>query len=158
MAKNALDFGLKIPSFTQTYLSPGSGVVTTYLRESGILKYLEQLGFHITGYGCKKCIQNEENNNLKSDIKQIVNENNLITIGMISGTRQTQQRHSLIKANYVTSSPLVLAYALAGNVLIDLEKETFTVDNKEFSIRDIWPNRQDIEELEDELIIKKILN
>ncbi|CAF3899779.1 unnamed protein product [Adineta steineri] len=158
MAKNALDFGLKIPSFTQTYLSPGSGVVTTYLRESGILKYLEQLGFHITGYGCKKCIQNEENNSLKSDIKQIVNENNLITIGMISGTRQTQQRHSLIKANYVTSSPLVLAYALAGNVLIDLEKETFSVDNKEFSIRDIWPNRQDIEELEDELIIKKILN
>ncbi|CAF4527008.1 unnamed protein product [Rotaria sp. Silwood2] len=158
LAKNALDHGLQIPSFTQTYLSPGSGVVTTYLRESGTLKSLEKLGFHITGYGCKECIQNEEMNGLKPDIKQIVNENNLITTGMISGTRQTQQRHSLIKANYITSPPLVLAYALAGNVLIDLEQETIGFDNEKFSIRNIWPSRQIIEEIEDEIIIKKIFN
>ncbi|CAF3339350.1 unnamed protein product [Rotaria sp. Silwood1] len=158
LAKNALNCGLQIPSFTQTHLSPGSGVVTTYLRESGTLKSLEKLGFHITGYGCKECIQNEEMNGLKSDIKQIVNENNLITIGMISGTRQTQQRHSLIKANYITSPPLVLAYALAGNVLIDLEQETIGFDNKKISIKNIWPSRQEIEEIEDEIIIKKIFN
>jgi aconitate hydratase len=77
---------------------------------------------------------------------------------MVSGTRQTQQRHSLTKANYVTSSPLVLAYALAGNVLIDLEKEIFGLSNKKISIRDIWPSRQDIEEIEDEIIVKQILN
>ncbi|CAF3225119.1 unnamed protein product [Rotaria socialis] len=158
LAKNALDSGLRIPSFTQTYLSPGSGVVTTYLRESGTLKSLEKLGLHVTGYGCNECIQNEETNGLKPDIKQFVNENNLITIGMISGTRQTQQRHSLIKANYVTSPPLVLAYALAGNVLTDLEQETIGVDNKNLFLKDIWPSRQIVEEIEDEIIIKKLLN
>jgi aconitate hydratase len=158
LAKKALEYGLRVPSFTQAYLSPGSGVITTYLRESGTLQFLEKLGFHITGYGCKECIQNEENNGLKSDIKQIVNENNLITVGMVSNIRQTQQKHSIIKANYVTSPPLVLAYALAGNVLFDLEQETFGLRNAKISIRDIWPNRQEIEEIEDEIIIKKILN
>jgi aconitate hydratase len=88
----------------------------------------------------------------------MINENNLITIGMVSNTRQTQQKHSIIKANYVTSPPLVLAYALAGNVVIDFEQEIFRVGDKQISIRDIWPNRQDIEEIEDEIIIRKILN
>jgi aconitase A len=77
---------------------------------------------------------------------------------MVSNIRQTQQKHSIIKANYVTSPPLVLAYALAGNVLFDLEQETFGLRNAKISIRDIWPNRQEIEEIEDEIIIKKILN
>jgi aconitate hydratase len=78
---------------------------------------------------------------------------------MVSGTRQTQQRPSLIKANYVTSPPLVLAYALAGNVLIDFEEEMIgNGTEKNISIRDIWPKRQEIEEIEDEIIIKKILN
>ena len=77
---------------------------------------------------------------------------------MVSGARQIQQRHSLAKANYVTSSPLVLAYALAGNVLIDLENETISVNDKTISMRDIWPTRQEIEEIEDEFIIKKILH
>ncbi|CAF3990680.1 unnamed protein product [Rotaria magnacalcarata] len=158
LAKNALDRGLRIPSFTQTYLSPGSGVVTTYLRESETLKSLEKLGFRVTGYGCGECIQNEETNGLKPDIKQFVNENNLITIGMISGTRHTQQRHSLIKANYVTSPPLVLAYALVGNVLTDLEQETIGVGNENLFLKDIWPSRQIVEEIEDEIIIKKLLN
>ena len=76
---------------------------------------------------------------------------------MVSGTRQTQQRHSLIKANYVTSPPLVLAYALAGTVLIDFEQERFGFGNRKLFIRDIWPSRQTIEEIEDEIIIKKIL-
>ena len=77
---------------------------------------------------------------------------------MVSNTRQTQQKNSLIKANYITSPPLVLAYALAGNVLIDFEDENFGYGSEKVSIRDIWPNRQEIEEIEDELIIKKILN
>ncbi|CAF0901250.1 unnamed protein product [Adineta ricciae] len=158
LARNALKHSLRISSFTQTYLSPGSGIVTTYLRESGVLTALEQLGFRITGYGCQKCIQNEENNTFKPDIKQIINQDNLITIGMVSGARQIQQRHSLAKANYVTSSPLVLAYALAGNVLIDLENETISVNEKTISMRDIWPTRQEIEEIEDKFIIKKILH
>jgi aconitate hydratase len=75
---------------------------------------------------------------------------------MVSNTRQTQQRHPSIKANYVTSPPLVLAYALAGNVLIDLERES--LGNTNVSIRDLWPNRQEIEIIEDEIVIKKILN
>ncbi len=77
---------------------------------------------------------------------------------MVSNTRQTQQRHPLIKANYITSPPLVLAYALAGNVLIDLEQDSLGLGSTNISIRDLWPNRQDIEELEDKIIIKKILN
>jgi aconitate hydratase len=77
---------------------------------------------------------------------------------MVSNTRQTQQRNSLIKATYVTSPPLVLAYALAGNVLTDFDQEIFDIGNRKISIEDIWPNRQEIEEIEDELIIKKILN
>ena len=77
---------------------------------------------------------------------------------MVSGTRQTQQRHSSIKATYVTSPPLVLAYALAGNILIDLEQETIGLGTERIFIRDIWPTHQDIEEIEDEIIIKKILN
>lgn len=77
---------------------------------------------------------------------------------MVSGTRQTQQRHSLIKANYVTSSPLVLAYALAGNVQADLENGSLNGSATAVTLRDIWPNRQEIEEIEDEIIIKKILN
>jgi aconitate hydratase len=158
LAKKALEYGLRIPNFTQTYLSPGSGIVTTYLRESGTLGSLEKLGFRISGYGCKECIQNEENNGSKTDIKQIINENNLITVSMVSNTRQTQQRHPLIKANYITSPPLVLAYALAGNVLIDLEQDSLGLGSTNISIRDLWPNRQDIEELEDKIIIKKILN
>jgi len=77
---------------------------------------------------------------------------------MVSNTRLTQQRHLLIKGNYVTTPPLVLAYALAGNVLFDFEQEIFDLGNRKISIQDIWPNRQEIEEIEDELIIKKILN
>jgi aconitate hydratase len=77
---------------------------------------------------------------------------------MVSNTRLTQQRNLLIRANYVTSPSLVLAYALAGNVLFDLEQEIFDLGNRKISIQDIWPNRQEIEEIEDELIIKKILN
>lgn len=77
---------------------------------------------------------------------------------MVSNTRQIQQRHPFIKANYVTSPPLVLAYALAGNIRIDLEQELFGIGNRKISIQDIWPNRQEIEEIEDEFIIKKILN
>jgi aconitate hydratase len=77
---------------------------------------------------------------------------------MVSNTRQIQQKHSIVKGNYVTSPPLVLAYALAGNVLIDFEEDIFNLGNKKICLRDIWPNRQDIEEIEDEIIIKKILN
>jgi aconitate hydratase len=77
---------------------------------------------------------------------------------MVSNTRLTQQRNLLIRANYVTSPSLVLAYALAGNVLFDLEQEIFDLGNRKISIQDIWPNREEIEEIEDELIIKKILN
>jgi aconitate hydratase len=76
---------------------------------------------------------------------------------MVSNTRQTQQRQPLIKANYITSPPLVLAYALAGNVLTDLEHESLSSGNTNVSIRDLWPSRQEIEQIEDEIIIKKIL-
>lgn len=134
------------------------------------------LSFRITGYGCKECIQNEESNGLKVNVKDIVNEvsiiklnehnfhykfsfkNNLITVCMVSGSRQTQQRNSLTKANYVTSPPLVLAYALAGNVLVDFEQEYIGVGDKKVPIKNIWPSRQYVEEIEDEVIIKSILN
>jgi len=155
LAKKALDYGLRIPSFTQVYFSPGSGIVTNYLPESGVLKCLAALGLHIIGYGCQTCIENEDKIS-KIDVKQLVNDNNLITVAMSNNTRQNQQKHPVHKANYVTSAPLVLAYALAGNVAIDLEEETFGYGETKVSIRDIWPSRQEIEHIEDEFVVRKI--
>lgn len=158
MARKALEYGLCIPNFTQLYLSPGSGVVTNYLRESGTLKCLEKLGFHITGYGCTECIHNEENHRVDPEIQKLVTTNNLVTVGIVAGTRQTQSKQSLNKGTYVTSAPLVLAYALAGNVLVDLEEDGIGPSENQVSIRDLWPNRQEVEQIEDETILRRLFN
>ncbi|CAF1209397.1 unnamed protein product, partial [Didymodactylos carnosus] len=163
LAKKAIESGLIIQPYTHTTLSPGSGLVTTYLRESGAMKYLEQLGFKIVGYGCTECIGNDNADGIKLNVKEAVqyvriNINNLIVAGMFSGNNRNNspRTNSVIKANYLTSPPVVLAYALAGTVIIDFDNEPigYTKEIDPVYIKEIWPTREEIETIEEEYILK----
>lgn len=147
LAKNAVEAGLSVKPYVKTSLAPGSKVVTAYLEKTGLLPYLEKLGFHVVGYGCTTCIGNS--GPLPDDVAQAISENALVTASVLSGNRNFEGRiHSLIKANFLASPPLVVAYALAGTVDIDLTTEPLGLDgdgNKVF-LRDIWPSPADIKE------------
>jgi aconitate hydratase len=148
VAKKALEAGLSVPPYVKTSLAPGSKVVTQYLESAGLLRYLEALGFHIVGYGCTTCIGNS--GPLHPSISKAIADNNLTVASVLSGNRNFEGRiHSEVKANFLASPPLVVAYALAGTVLIDLTKEPLGQgpDGSAVFLRDIWPESSEIQEL-----------
>ncbi|XP_072040260.1 cytoplasmic aconitate hydratase-like isoform X4 [Amphiura filiformis] len=155
LAKKAVEAGLSVATYIKTSLSPGSGVVTYYLQESGVIPYLENLGFSIVGYGCMTCIGNS--GPLPEPVGQAIEKGDLVACGVLSGNRNFEGRiHPLTRANYLASPPLVIAYAIAGTVSIDFEKEPLGLNNegKEvFLSRDIWPTREEIQEVEKQFVI-----
>ena len=145
LAKKAAERGLKVPPYVKTSLAPGSKVVTEYLREAGVLPSLADLGFHLVGYGCTTCIGNS--GPLPEPVAKAVSENELVAAAVLSGNRNFEGRvHPLVRANYLASPPLVVAYALAGTVDIDLTSEPLGKDaeGKAVYLRDIWPSEQEV--------------
>jgi aconitate hydratase len=148
LAKKAVDAGLHVQSHVKTSLAPGSKVVTEYLDKAGLTPYLEQLGFYTTGYGCTVCIGNS--GPLPEPVSNAINEGNLVAAAVISGNRNFEGRvHQQVKANFLASPPLVVAYALAGTTDINLETEPLGMgkDGKPVFLRDIWPAQQEIADL-----------
>lgn len=145
LAKNAVAKGLKVPGYVKTSFAPGSRVVTEYLQQSGLTPYLEQLGFHIVGYGCTTCIGNS--GPVPDNVAKVVQENDLVAAAVLSGNRNFEGRiNPLVKANYLASPPLVVAYAIAGRVDIDLESEPLGYDGvgAPVFLEDIWPSQDEI--------------
>src|SRR5699024_10289761 len=127
LAKKAIEKGLQVPAYVKTSLAPGSTVVTRYWEDAGLMKYLDQLGFNLVGYGCTTCIGNS--GTLREEIEEEIVKNDMIVSSVLSGNRNFEGRiHPLVKANYLASPPLVVAYALAGTVDIDLTKEALGTD------------------------------
>jgi aconitate hydratase len=148
LAKKAVEKGLKTPGYVKTSLAPGSRVVTDYLEQSGLLPYLEQLGFDVVGYGCTTCIGNS--GPLPEAISDAIKENDLLVSAVLSGNRNFEGRiHSLVRANYLASPPLVVAYALAGTVDIDLMNDPIghDKDGQPVYLKDIWPTPQEVTEV-----------
>jgi aconitate hydratase len=148
LARNAVKKGLKVPAHVKTSLAPGSRVVSRYLEEAGLQPYLDQLGFQVVGYGCATCIGNS--GPLQPEISEAIKENDLLVTSVLSGNRNFEGRiHSQVKANYLASPPLVVAYALAGTMNIDLQKEPIGSDavGNEVYLKDIWPTSQEIREV-----------
>ncbi|XP_063836172.1 cytoplasmic aconitate hydratase-like [Ostrinia nubilalis] len=154
LAKNAVKNGLSVMPYIKTSLSPGSGVVTYYLKESGVIPYLEKLGFDIVGYGCMTCIGNS--GPIDDNIANTIEKNELVCCGVLSGNRNFEGRiHPNTRANYLASPLLVIAYALAGTVDIDLDTQPLgnRPDGSPVFLRDIWPTRSDIQEVENKFVI-----
>jgi aconitate hydratase len=146
LAKKAVERGLHVKPWVKTSLAPGSKVVTDYLDASGLTKYLEKLNFHLVGYGCTTCIGNS--GPLPEAIGAAIKDNNLVAVAVLSGNRNFEGRiHPLVRANYLASPPLVVAYALAGRMDMDLTTESLGSDSagKPVFLRDIWPTPQEIE-------------
>src|SRR5881396_1685673 len=145
LAKKAVERGLKVDPAVKTSLAPGSRVVTDYLAKTGLQKYLDQLGFNLVGYGCTTCIGNS--GPLHPKIEKAINEFDLIAASVLSGNRNFEARvHQNIKANFLMSPPLVVAFALAGRVHIDLSREPIGKDKhgEETFLRDLWPTLGEI--------------
>jgi aconitate hydratase len=148
LAKKAVERGLKIKPWVKTSLAPGSKVVTDYLEKAGLNKYLDELGFNLVGYGCTTCIGNS--GPLNQNISDAIHKENLYAVSVLSGNRNFEGRISPdVKANYLASPPLVVAYALAGNMNFDLYKTPLgsDKDGKDVFLKDIWPSNKEIEEL-----------
>ncbi len=146
LAKKAVERGLHVKPWVKTSLAPGSKVVTDYLDASGLTPFLEKLNFHLVGYGCTTCIGNS--GPLPDAIGAAIKDNNLIAVSVLSGNRNFEGRiHPLVRANYLASPPLVVAYALAGRMDMDLTTESLGTDSagKPVYLRDIWPTPQEIE-------------
>jgi aconitate hydratase len=145
LAKKAVERGLKIDPAVKTSLAPGSRVVTDYLDKTGLQKYLDQLGFNLVGYGCTTCIGNS--GPLHPNIEKAINEYDLVAASVLSGNRNFEARvHQSIKANFLMSPPLVVAFALAGRVDVDLTNEPIgkDKDGKETFLRDLWPSLKEV--------------
>ncbi|PSN50110.1 Cytoplasmic aconitate hydratase [Blattella germanica] len=148
LAKKAVEAGLTVQPYIKTSLSPGSGVVTYYLKESGVIPYLVKLGFDIVGYGCMTCIGNS------GPLPESMND--LVCCGVLSGNRNFEGRiHPNTRANYLASPLLVIAYAIAGRVDIDFQKEPLgqSADGKPIFLNDIWPLRSEIQAVEQKHVI-----
>jgi aconitate hydratase len=146
LAKKAVEKGLKSKPWVKTSLSPGSKVVTRYYHESGLMKPLEELGFHVVSYGCSSCIGNS--GPLAEPISKKINDTGLVVAAVLSGNRNFEGRvHPDVRANYLASPPLVVAYALAGRVDIDLTAEPIgeTPGGKPVFLKDIWPTQAEIQ-------------
>lgn len=147
LAKKAVEKGLEVPDYVKTSLAPGSTVVTRYLEDAGLTPYLNELGFHLVGYGCTTCIGNS--GPLREDIEKAIMDADLTVASVLSGNRNFEGRiHPLTKVNYLASPPLVVAYALAGTVDIDLRNEPIgkDKDGNDVYLKDIWPSMQEIKE------------
>lgn len=148
LAKKAVEKGLKVKNYVKTSFAPGSQVVEEYIRNSGLMPYLEQLGFHIVGYGCTTCIGNS--GPLPEKVSNAIVEGDLVAASVLSGNRNFEGRvNPQTKANYLASPPLVVAYALAGTVDKDLTKEPIGQDKngKEVYLKDIWPSQSEINQV-----------
>src|SRR2546425_386878 len=146
VAKRAVERGLRSQPWVKTSLAPGSKVVTDYLREAGLMPYLEQLRFHLVGYGCTTCIGNS--GPLPEAVSAAVAEGELVVCAVLSGNRNFEGRiQSEVRANYLASPPLVVAYALAGRIDIDIQKDPIGTgkDGKPVYLRDIWPTAQEVD-------------
>ena len=164
LAKNAIEKGLMTKPWVKTSLAPGSQVVTDYLEKAGLNIYLDKLGFNLVGYGCTTCIGNS--GPLADNISDSIKNNNIYAVSVLSGNRNFEGRISpLIKANYLASPPLVVAYAIAGTMRFDLYKDPLgkDKDGKDVFLKDIWPSNKEIEEtlrnsLNAEMFIKRYSN
>ena len=148
LAKKAIEMGIAPPAYVKTSLAPGSRVVTEYLQKTGLQKYLDRIGFHLVGYGCTTCIGNS--GPLDPNIEDSIVENNLVLASVLSGNRNFEARvHQSVKANFLMSPPLVVAYALAGRVDIDLTREPLgqNAEGRSIYLLDVWPSLQDIRSL-----------
>ena len=157
LAKKAVEKGLKVPDYVKTSLAPGSKVVTGYLRDAGLQDYLDQLGFNLVGYGCTTCIGNS--GPLLEEIERAVAKEDLLVTSVLSGNRNFEGRiHPLVKANYLASPPLVVAYALAGTVDVDLQNEPLGQDNQgnDVYLKDIWPSIQEVSDTVDSVVTPEL--
>ncbi len=148
LAKKAVEKGLRVPDHVKTSLAPGSRVVTEYLRNTGLLPYLEELGYNVVGYGCTTCIGNS--GPLNDIVQEAIDAENLVTASVLSGNRNFEARvHPEIKANFLMSPPLVVAYGLAGQIDIDLTAEPigYNDSGEGVYLRDIWPSREEIADM-----------
>jgi aconitate hydratase len=146
LARNAVELGLDVPDYVKTSLAPGSRVVTQYLKESGLLPYLEDLGYDVVGYGCTTCIGNA--GPLAESIEAAIDEHDLWTTSVLSGNRNFEARiHPKIRANYLASPPLVVAYGLAGRMDIDLDEEPLGTDDEgnPVFLADLWPGADEVQ-------------
>jgi aconitate hydratase len=147
LAKKAVEAGLTVKPHVKTSLAPGSRIVTEYLEKAGLLPYLEKLGFYLAGYGCTTCIGNA--GDLTTEINDVIVKNDLIGAAVLSGNRNFEARiHPNLKANFLASPPLVVAFAIAGNVMVDLMTEPVGKGNngKDVYLGDIWPTPKEIDE------------
>ncbi|GIO87494.1 aconitate hydratase A [Paenibacillus faecis] len=147
LAKKAVERGLKKPGYVKSSLTPGSLVVTEYLAKAGLIEPLEALGFHVAGYGCATCIGNS--GPLPDEVSAAIAENDMTVAAVLSGNRNFEGRvHAQVKANYLASPPLVVAYALAGTVNIDLQNDPLGYDQNDQPVylKDIWPTSAEIKE------------
>ena len=154
VAKKAVELGLTVPKWVKTSLAPGSKVVTGYLEDSGLQTYLDTIGFNTVGYGCTTCIGNS--GPLLPEIEEAIQSNDLFVTSVLSGNRNFEGRvHPLVKANYLASPPLVVAYALAGTVDVDLRKDSFgkDKDGKDVFFDDIWPTTEEVN-----AVLSKVVN
>jgi aconitate hydratase len=150
LAKKAVELGLKVKPHVKTSLAPGSRVVTEYLKKAGLLPYLEQLGFYLSGYGCTTCIGNS--GPLAQPIEEAIVKNDLVCAAVLSGNRNFEARiHPNIRANFLASPPLVVAYAIAGTILKDFRSEPIgkSSDGRDVYIGHIWPAREEVRALMD---------
>ena len=164
LAKKAVELGLETKPWVKTSLAPGSQVVTDYLKKAGLNVFLDKLGFNLVGYGCTTCIGNS--GPLPEEIVNSINSKDIYAVSVLSGNRNFEGRISPhIKANYLASPPLVVAYALAGHMEFDLYKDSLgkSNDGKEIYLKDIWPSNKEIEEtladaLNAEMFVKRYSN
>uniref|UniRef100_A0A4W5Q2N3 Iron responsive element binding protein 2 n=1 Tax=Hucho hucho TaxID=62062 RepID=A0A4W5Q2N3_9TELE len=157
LAKKAVEAGLIVKPYIRTSLAPGSGMVTHYLNTSGVLPYLSQLGFEVIGYGCATCVGNTAP--LPETVSEAIKEGDLVACGVLSGNRHFEGRLcDCVRANYLASPPLVVAYAIAGTVSINFEKEPLgvTSEGKEVYLRDVWPTREEVQQIEQDKVISSI--
>eukprot|EP01071_Lankesteria_metandrocarpae_P012624 Lankesteria_metandrocarpae@DN6103_c0_g1_i1.p1 len=153
LAKNALAKGLKVPGYVKCSLAPGSGVVESYLRESGLLPSLEDMGFFLVGFGCTTCIGNS--GDLAEEVVKAVGDGDIVSCSVLSGNRNFEGRvHALTAANFLMSPMLVVAYALCGNVITDLQTDPLGIgnDGKPVYLRDIWPERKQLADIESKVV------
>jgi aconitate hydratase len=157
VAKRAVEKGLTVPPHVKTSLAPGSRVVTDYLEKAGLDKYLDQIGFNTVGYGCTTCIGNS--GPLPEPIAQAVQAHDLVVAGVLSGNRNFEGRiNPHVKANYLASPPLVVAYALAGTTDVDMESEPLGAGTKGSPVylRDVWPTQEEVKSVVDSCVLPEM--
>ncbi len=145
LAKKAVEAGLTMPPWVKTSLAPGSRVVTDYYTRAGLMKYLDALRFNVVGYGCTTCIGNS--GPLPTDVSKAIEEHGLVAVSVLSGNRNFEGRISPeVRANYLMSPPLVVAYALAGHISHDFDKDALGAgkDGKPVYLKDIWPTQKEV--------------